>query len=250
MAEAYAKKHNIDHEKLTRLLPKGSSHKVTDEIIELIGKMEEDTGLFQDYMEESFLSHLPVLREVKVSLTNYVNGIKYCNLKKSMTNEKAWEIVFPERYNRVVSKGGNLSSHVAMYNSSPLIVKLDAQMMLNIKIQYAPALHQSIQKEISLMNDPDVSFHVQHLAAKTLIETLIPLEEQKTVNPMNQELVSKDSQNKMLDAMCKIAEAQHALIMQGHSLEEVQKLNLKIEAEEDDGEAEYAEIIEQDETKE
>jgi hypothetical protein len=239
------KKHNIDKVKLQRLLPKGSSHKVTDEIINTIGLMETHTGLFQDYMEESLLSHLPVLREIKVDLIDYINAIKYCNLKRNMTNEKAWEIVFPEKFKRLYDSGKQISNHVAMYNSSKIVVKLDASMMIDIKIQYAPVLHQAIRKEVSIMTNDEVSFHVQHLAAKTLIETLVPLEEQKVDIKIGPSDDAKAHNEKMFGEMRKIAENQQELLRQGHSLEDIQRLNLKIEVEEDDGDDEYAEIIEE-----
>ena len=151
-AMTYSSPQNIDKNKLQRMLPKGTSHKVTDEVINLIGSMEADTGLLQDYLEESLLSYLPVLREVKVELKDYVNAIKYCNLKKNMTNSKAWEIVFPERYKKLVDEGRWNSSHPSMYNSSPTVVKIDTQMMLTTHIQYAPVFHKMIMKELELAN--------------------------------------------------------------------------------------------------
>jgi len=38
---------HITKEKLQRHLPKGSSHKVTDEILNMINQIEDDTGLEQ-----------------------------------------------------------------------------------------------------------------------------------------------------------------------------------------------------------
>ncbi len=237
--------HSIDKEKLQRLLPKGSNHRVTDEIIELIHAMEKDTGLFQDYMEESLLSHLPALREVKVGLHEYVNAIKYCNLKRGMSNEKAWEIVFPEKYKKLHDAGKQISNHVAMYNSSKIVVKIDAQMMIDVKIQYAPIFHKAIQHQVKLMTNNEVSFHVQHLASKTLIDTLMPAEEQKVSIKIGQTDEAKESQTKMYDEMRKIAENQQRLLKEGHKLEDIQKLNLTIAVEpEDDGEEEYIDIEE------
>lgn len=240
----YANSQNIDEEKLKRLLPKGSNHKVSDEIIGLINSMEADTGLFQDYMEESFVSHLPVLKTLKVDLKDYVNAIKYCNLKRGMTNEKAWEIVFPAKHKRLKDLGKQIDNHVAMYNGLKIVTKIDAEMMVDVRIQYAPVLHQAIRKEMNLMNDSDVSFHVQHLAAKTLIETLIPLEEQKVDIKIGPSDDAKQHNEKMFKEMRTIAENQQELLRQGHSLEDIQKLNLKIDVEEDDGEEEYDAIIE------
>ena len=224
----YSKEQTIDAEKLKRLLPKGVNYKVTDEIIELIGKMEDSTGLFQDYMEESLLSHLPVLREVKISLREYIDAIKYCNLKKAMTNEQAWEIVFPEKYKKLISEKRKTSSHVSMYNQNKIVTKIDAQMMIDLAIQYAPVLHKSIQKQVSIMDDPEASFMVQHLASKTLIETLKPMQVQKAEITIGQSDEAKESTERTYKEMAKIAENQQALLRAGHSLSDIQRLNLTI----------------------
>ena len=248
-AQSFSNPHNIDEAKLKKMLPKGTNHKVTEEVIQLIGSMEDDTGLLQDYMEESFLSHLPVLKNVKCDMKEYINAIKYCNLKRNMENSKAWAIVFPDRYDKLVSENRWNNSHVSMYNSSLLVTKLDAQMMVATHIQYAPMFHASIKKQYDLMNGIDangmpVSPTVQHLAAKTLSELTAQPVEQKVELKIGQSDEAKDSQAKMFGAMNELAKNQRELLKAGHSLEDIQKLNLSIEVDENDGEAEYAEIIE------
>jgi hypothetical protein len=175
-----------------------------------------------------------MLRGTKVSLEKYINAIKYCNLKRSMTNIQAWEIVFPEKYDRLRREGKSIDNHVAMYNATEIVTKIDAQMLLDVKIQYAPALHMAINKEIELMQDDDVSPYIQHLASKTIIETLMPLEEQKVDITIGRSDEDKAAQSKMFSKMVEIAENQQKLIEQGVSIEEVQRLNLVIEAESDD----------------
>ena len=237
----YSKSQNITKEKLKKLLPKGTSYQVADEIIDLINNIEKDTGLFQDYMEESLLSHLPVLKEVKISLREYVSAIKYCNLKKGMSNEEAWAIVFPEKYDKLVREGRKISSHVSMYNLSKIVTKLDAQMMVNISIQYAPVLHKALMKQVSIMDDPDASLMVQHLASKTLIENIKPVETQKHEIAIGQTDEAKEATSRMTDQMRIVAENQQKLLEAGHNLSDVQKLNLVIEVDVEE-EEEYVDI--------
>jgi len=230
---------NIDVEKLKKHLPKGSHHTVSNEIIDLISRMEQDTGLLQDYMEESFLSHLPALREVKADLKEYTNAIKYCNLKQNMTNQEAWEITFPERYKKLIDEGRWNTSHVAMYNRSPLVLKIDAQMALAISIQYAPAFHKMIMKELELANGWDAhgretSAMVQHLAASKVIDVTAPPVEQKIAVAIGQSDEAKSSQQKMFDQMAEIAANQQKQIEMGMSVEDAQKLNLVIEVDSED----------------
>jgi len=237
----FAKKQNIDKEKLQRMLPKGANHKVTDEIINLISTIEDDIGLPQDYMEESLLSNLPILSKVKTDLDDYINAIKYCNLKQNMSNQKAWEIVFPERIQRLKERGKleSLSSHVSMYNKTDIVVKLDAQMMIAAHIQYAPMFHAAIKKQFELMNGNGahgipVSAHVQHLAAKELAElTKMPVDNTIELK-IGQSDEAKKAQSTMIHQMSEIAKNQQELLKKGYSIEEVQKLNLKIDEEVED----------------
>jgi oligoribonuclease (3'-5' exoribonuclease) len=91
-----------------------------------------------------------------------------------------------------------------------------------------------------------VSAQVQHLAAKTILEIAAPIVDQNVNIKIGQSDEAKSAQEKMLNEMKTLAKNQQELLKAGHSIEDVQKLNLKIEIEEDDGEAEYAEIIEED----
>ena len=241
---------SIDKDKLKKMLPRGTSHKVTDEIIELISSMEEDTGLLQDYLEESLFTYLPVLREVRVGLKEYVNAIKYCNLKRTMTNEKAWQIVFPDRYEKLVQEGRWNTSHVSMYNNSPLVVKIDTQMALAVSIQYAPVFHKQVMKHVQLSdgissNGMPVSATVQQLASAKLLDILAPPKEQEISLKIGQSDEAKASQEAMFDEMRRIAENQQKLLAEGHSLSDVQKLNMSIEIVDEE---EFIDVEDEDDT--
>lgn len=234
-----SKNQYLDKEKLMRFLPKGTNHKVTDEIMSLVHHMEKDTGLLQEYLEESLLSHLPVLQDIKVDLPDYINAIKYCNLKRNMSNEKAWEIVFPERYKKLNEEGRWNTSHPSMYNSSKIVVKIDASMIVGDHIQYAPMHHKMMMKQFELANGisadgTPVSPQVQHLAAKTILEMTMQPEDNTVELKIGQSDEAKASQEKIYTEMTKIAKNQQELLKAGHSIEEVQKLNLKVEVEPDD----------------
>ncbi len=232
----FAHKQNIDKEKLQRMLPKGANHRVTDEIITLIGSMEEDTGLFQDYMEESLLAQLPILSTIKVDLDDYVNAIKYCNLKQNMSNNKAWEIVFPHRVESLREKGTyeSISSHVAMFNKRDIVTKIDAQMMTSAHIQYAPMFHAAVKKQFQLMNGHSaegtpVSSHVQHLAAKELREiTEMPVDNTIELKlGMSEE--SKSIQQQLIDQISKSVDIQERRLRLGESIGDVQRIGVDLD---------------------
>jgi hypothetical protein len=223
---------NITKEKIQSFLPRGSSHIVSDKIIDLINNMENDTGLLQEYMEDSFMTHLPMLKGIKVKLEDYVNAIKYCNLKRHMTNDKAWAIVFPKRYDKLVEEGRFNSSHAAMYNQTEIVSRIDAQMHIAASIQYAPYFHASIKKQYDLMNgigaNPDdrVSPTVQHLAAGKLADLTAPEKDNKITMSVE---IGANTSNRLASTYNKLNEVavnQQKLLEAGHSLEEIQKLNI------------------------
>ena len=194
-----ANKQYLTEERIKQMLPKGVNHKVTDEIVKLVNRMENDINIKQEYMEESWLDHLHLLGEVKTDLKTYTNAIKYCNLTKHYTNEKAWSIVFPDRYRKLLKSGRDPSVDVAIYNGRPVVTKLQALMRSKISLQYAPEFHEALMVNVKLMrgkasgkdkygNDLTASPMVQHLAAKAVMEMAKPDETEKeqvavTVDP-------------------------------------------------------------------
>lgn len=167
---------NITKEKLKKFIPKGCAAAVTDDVLDLINNIENDTNLPQEYMEERLMSSMHLLGGKGVSIEQLTNAIKYCNLKQDMTNEKAWAITFPTKYDKLVSEGRTIASHVSMYNKSKLVIEIDKNMMVPVHITHQPLFHKAIQKQLDLMNGigandgERVSAHVQFLAAKELAE--------------------------------------------------------------------------------
>jgi hypothetical protein len=160
---------NITREKLKKFLPKGSSVQVTDEILETIWNMERDINLPQNLLEEDVMSYLYLIGKVSgVGLSDLVNAIKYCNLKRNRSNKDAWAIIFPKKYDELRAAGKPVDNFVSMYNSSKLVVAIDKEMIVPVYVQYSAYRHFSIKKQYDLANDSDVSPMVQHLAAKEL----------------------------------------------------------------------------------
>jgi len=226
--------------KIQDLLPTKTNVAVTEEIVALINNMETDTGLPQNLMEEDVMSYMHLLSGVKgIGMKDLINAIKYCNLKKNMANEKAWEIVFPERYNKLIRENRWNTSHVSMYNGSPLVVKIDTQMMTAVHIQYAPLFHKELMRQVNLAdgvssNGMPVSANIQQVAsAKVLDITMQPIE-QKIDLKIGQSDGAKEAQQMMFNEMKSIAERQKALLAAGHKIEDVQKLDMKIEVVDDD----------------
>lgn len=249
----HSKSQYIDRDRLKKMLPKGSSHEVTDEVIDMITRMEECTGLEQAYLEEQLMMNINVFRDGKVDVVDYVNAIKYCALKQNMSNRKAWEITFPERLKRLYEKIAdndrkkaegknyvevNIDSHVSNYNKTELVTKISAQLMVPAYIQYAPMYHAAIKKQFDLMNGrasptPDgelmvVSPKVQQEASKCLIEMLKMPEDNTLELKIGMSDSAMEMQKNLADSISRMAEAQMLQFKSGKSLGEVQKLHINI----------------------
>ena len=80
---------NLTVEKLRKFLPRGSSVQVTEEIVNVLRSMEDDTGLPQNMLEQDVLSYMHMVGKQGVSIIDLANAIKFCNLKRNISNKKA-----------------------------------------------------------------------------------------------------------------------------------------------------------------
>ena len=67
---------NITVEKLKKFMPKGTSSKVTEDIVKIIHNIENDTGVSQEYAEEQVMSCMGLLGKQGVTLEKLVNAVK------------------------------------------------------------------------------------------------------------------------------------------------------------------------------
>ncbi len=223
--------------KLKDLLPKKTNIKVTEEIVDLIHRAEEDTGLPQELFEEDLMSYMHLVGNMRgVGMKDLVNAIKFCNLKRNYDNKEAWSIVFPEKYDRLVAGNKQVDNHVAMYNGSKLVVAIDKEMLIPVHLQYAPYFHAAVKKQYEIMNGiaektsdgkaQSVSPMVQHLAAKELATLTRQPEESKldiTINPGEQALTMQQQMN---DQLTQIVANQRKRLQAGESIIDVQQIGL------------------------
>ena len=242
------KKFNLTKEKIETYLPRGSSHKVTDEIVKLVGSMEEDTGLPQDLMEEELLGYLHLAAKVpRTKLKELINAVKYCNLKRNYDNKKAWSIVFPDKYDKLVDEDRQIDSHVAMYNQSALVVEIDKEMLIPFHLQYQPYFHAAVKKQYDLMNGRaapnsdgeamSVTPMVQHLASKALMEVTAMPQEAKIDLTISKGAEEIDLQKEMNRQLADLVIMQKRRLDAGESIDTVQQIGLNL------GEALEGELI-------
>ena len=142
---------NITVEKLKKFMPKGTSSKVTEDIVKIIRNIENDTGVSQEYAEEQVMSCMGLLGKQGVTLEKLVNAVKFCCLKRHYDNKKSWAIVFPKKYDELVANGKYIDSHVSEYNSTYCVVEVDKMMMVPFYLQYNHLKHEALMTQAKLM---------------------------------------------------------------------------------------------------
>lgn len=246
----HSKVQNITVEKVKRLLPKGVNVAVSERIVEAMNRAEEDIGISQAYMEEQLLGNINIIKSCKISMEEYVNAVKYCALKQHMSNSKAWAIVFPDRYDRLVelkkerAKEGredsiNIDSHVSSFNKTEAVLKIDEQMFLADHLQYAPLRHYAIKKQYDLSmgrdaNGNPVSPNVQHLAAAKLYDMVKVPEDKNIELKVGMTDEAKKVQLELIEQLAASAAAQKKAYEAGNDITDVQVIGINITDGDDD----------------
>lgn len=244
---------NITVEKLQKFMPKGTASKVTEEIVEYINNIENDTGLNQEYAEERVMSCMHLLGKQGVTLEKLVNAVKYCTLKRYHDNKKAWAITFPKEYDRLVKRNGFIDSHVSEYNKTYLVVEIDKMMLIPFHLQYDKLKHEALQVQANLMrgigaNDDDrVTPHIQHLASKAIMDMLKSPEE----NSIELKIGASDAmvavQQELSDTLSEIVANQRRAFQNGMNVAELQRIHMKNKGRNaDDSEPDIIDIDDED----
>jgi len=244
---------NITVEKLQKFMPKGTASKVTEEIVEYINNIENDTGLNQEYAEERVMSCMHLLGKQGVTLEKLVNAVKYCTLKRYHDNKKAWAITFPKEYDRLVKRNGFIDSHVSEYNKTYLVVEIDKMMLIPFHLQYDKLKHEALQVQANLMrgigaNDDDrVTPHIQHLASKAIMDMLKSPEE----NSIELKIGASDAmvavQQELQDTLSEIVANQRRAFQNGMNVAELQRIHMKNKGRNaDDSEPDIIDIDDED----
>ena len=224
---------NLTIDKLKKMLPKGSSVRVTEEIMAKIHRTELDTGVSQELVEEQIVSYLHLLTG-NVGIEKLLNAIKFCNLKMlpKMGNARAYSIVFPEKTEEVTARGETVDSFASMYNNTKMVVEIQKLLIVPAYITYQPMFHAAVKKQFDLMNgigakgDDKVSAHVQHLAAGKLAELTAMPEDNSIVLRVGLSDEAKSVQQGLMEQLARTADIQMQRLANGESITDVQKIGI------------------------
>ena len=230
----------ITSEKLRGMLPKNSRIKTDQATVELINKIIDESACHKGLMEERLMSHLHLMGP-GVGFTQLLNGIKFVTLSTTpgMTQSKAYAIVFPDKTQEILARGGDVSSFASQYAGTKVPTTIMQDIQIGPSITYAPLRHQVVQKYIELMNgkaaDGPCSPTVQLNATIALME-YIKIPEEMTIN-LNASVTdeAKAIQQNLADQIENMATIMAQRMAKGESLKDIQKIGIIVDA----NEAEY-----------
>lgn len=231
----------ITSEKLRAMLPKNSRIKTDQATVDLINKMIDESACHKGLMEERLMSHLHLMGP-GVGFTQLINGIKFVTLSTTpgMTQSKAYAIVFPDKTQEILERGGDVSSFASQYAGTKVPTTIMQDIQIGPSITYAPLRHQVVQKYIELMNgkgaDGPCSPTVQLNAAIALMDYIkIPAEMTINLNAVTDE--AKAVQQNLADQIEKMAAIMAQRMAKGESLKDIQKIGIIVDANEAEDES-------------
>lgn len=235
-----SKEQGITREKLMEFVPRGYGGKVTDAVLEMIRRVEQDTGMDQGLFEEQLLSYTHLLGP-GVSFEKLINAIKFVALREVARGQaRAYKIVFPEKAAEIEARGGSVDSFATMYASTKVVVEVQKLNMVSASITHRPLANQMLKKMTDLANgigaNPDdrVSPTVQLNAAIAVYEAVKMPED----NTMELKIGMSDSalsaQENLAEQLKRMADLQMKAFREGKKLDEIQKIGICIEAKAED----------------
>lgn len=227
----------INADVLGKLLKGKVNEETIAAIIDEVQNIEERDGISQDYFEEQLLSHMDLLGP-GVSASVLINAIKFVALVQSgLTNQKAYDAVFPLKAAQVYGRGSDTSSFASEYAKKKTVVEVMKRSIIRDDIRYAPLRDRLLDKLVQLSNgrgakeDDYVSPKVQLDATLGALDFLRPPEDKSIDLRIGLNDEAKAMQQNLADQISASAELMRKQFESGRSIKEVQRIGVTIDAE-------------------
>jgi hypothetical protein len=176
-----------------------------------------------------------------VGFKQVLNAVQYVTLVTTpgMTQAKAYALVFPDKAQEILERGGDVSSFASQYANTKLPTTIMQDIQIGPSITYAPLRHQLVEKFLQLINgkaaDGPASATVQLNATIALMD-YIKIPEAMTIN-LNAGAVdeAKAIQQNLANQIENMAAIMARSYQNGKDIREIQKIGVVIDAELADG---------------
>jgi len=232
---------HITREKVRMLMPRGTNKEVVDEAVRLIRDISVGVDLPKEILEEDVMSNLHLLRTIPgANVRSMVNAVKFCNLKRYMSNKEAWSIVFPERYDKLVLEKRQIDNHVAEFNSTKLVIAIDKEQLIAAHIKYYPLFDAAVKElaKVGLYNNAGVDAKGDKMTVSPLVKVqalkeLANLTKQPEINQLDVKISpSEDAmsvQEQINSQLAALVSKQHLDLEAGADIVDVQTLGIDLE---------------------
>lgn len=213
-------------QELSQCLPASMKGQATQSLADKINQLVSDPDVAEQ-ISNNFVILSSVLKEGRYKLDDYMNAIQYVSFKlMGMSNLESYKLTFPQRYQRLVSKGASdkdISAYVAGYNKGKLVSSLLEQAAIPAWLLNQGVFQDAINHQAFLMKNAK-SEKVQSDAANSLIVAL-KQPEKKEVS-VNLGVTETDGMREMKEMLGNLAQAQKDLISQGVTTKKIAHQNL------------------------
>lgn len=232
--------YQINEEVLRELLKGKVNDATVKAIMEELENLEERDGISRDYFEEQFTSHLDLLGQ-GVYPKKLIEAIKFVALVQSgLTNQKAYDAVFPQKAAQVYGRGSNTSSFASEYAKKKTVVEIMKRSAIRDDVRLAPLRDKLLHKLVDLSNgkgakpDDYVSPTVQLNATLGALDYLKPPEDKSIDLRIGYNDEAKALQQTIAEQLAENAALMRKQFESGRSLKDVQKIGIVLDAEVED----------------
>jgi len=210
---------------------------ITDEVVEYINSTISDP----DFDSSTFMSHLidyqTIMMETSASMRDYINAMKFCAYLES--NHSITEAYKKARINdEFVQKRLNAKSNTPEYNEltnaasryrkSKLVRQILAQSDMPLYLMFQAERYKAVAVLAQEMFSAPYSKDRINAADK-LLTHVKPPENQKVELEVGLNQNAQDMQTKLFEQLSKISEGQHARLVNGEDIKDVQRVGITTE---------------------
>lgn len=210
-------KGKVSVEELRATMPKRRKHLINQKLVDDLNKMIDDPEI-RNQFRDNLLGYADVMRDPRVTLTNYVHAVKFVSFKMlGHTNQESWIRTFPKRYNRLMKEGKSaeyMRSLISQYNRGKVVNQIMEQSLVPTWVLNHDKYQLAINEQAKLMLTAK-SEKVRSDAANSLLTHLKQPETTKVSLDVN--IKEDDSIKELREATLELARQQRLSIQAGAS---------------------------------
>lgn len=202
----------ITLEELKEIMPRKRKHLATESLVKELNGLIADPEIRYQF-KENLLGYSNILREPRITVTNYVHAVKYVSFKMlGYTNQESWIRTFPKRYEKLMKKGMSadyVRSLVSQYNRGKVVNQIMEQSLVPTWVLNQDVFQQAINTQAELMMTAK-SEKVRSDAANSLLTHLKQPETTKV--SLDVQVKEDDSIKELREATLDLVNKQRAAI--------------------------------------